>query len=87
MDFCKKTNEVRIEYDDYYVTTEVEFTRTLDQPKDERVGIMSDEFILERFVYWFFTIYNDANEEIKLSEKEVGTIKQDIENKINDLEL
>jgi len=87
VDFDKETKEVRAEFggfceDGFYITCEVDWDENVWTPKDETLGIMEDEIVIERFTFCYFKIFNSANDEITFSKQMEREVKHEIENYI-----
>lgn len=91
LDLDTDTKEVRADFggfleDGFYITCEVDYDEDFIDYKDDDTGCV-DYYEYTNFSFWYFKIFNSANEEISFSEKITKEIKQEIENEIiNQLE-
>jgi len=83
LDYNDDTKELRADFggfleDGFYIECEIDYDED-DEKAEPEIGIMNDYSTFSNFTFWYFKIYNSANEEVSFSDRVVKKIKEEIE--------
>ncbi len=77
--------EFTAHFQNYIITGQVECEISIDQEKEEEVGIMSNSYQLDKVSFWYLDVINFDEEIINLNNAELIKCKQEIENQLDTL--